>query len=221
VVDVNNDGLDDLILCYKNKPAEMYVQGATSWRRIRLPGRNAAVKNWASVRVGILNGRRSLVAVGAESENSRLLIFRSMSQAPYFYFPKPLYACRCPVATPDVEIIDVNGDGRNDLYVLQQTKTKGYCKSASEANTFLPASVDTSVVGRLMEIPDSFHPPKDRAQDVLLIATRRKNLPFRKLAVRCRFRGCGTLVQKLGARSLVRAGGAFYQWGDNYLLRWT
>jgi len=95
---VNNDGLDDLILCDKKGHPKMYVQNkAGKFRAIHIPN-TSHVKIWRNARVGhVTNGKLpDLVVVdgtgpvrGKKKEifvPPRLLIFRGINRPPYFNF---------------------------------------------------------------------------------------------------------------------------------------
>jgi len=139
--DINNDGLDDLIVCRKQAGASMYVQNGKTgmFSQVKMP---KIFRKWRNVRVGFVTGNALPDLVVAEEGNaaaaasSYVRIYRGIPNPPYFRYEKPYYQLRLPHAAPDVEIFDFNHDGIADLFVLQVDETHGYCAARGKFNMF-------------------------------------------------------------------------------------
>jgi hypothetical protein len=123
------------------------------------------------------------------------------------------------------EILDVNDDGRPDLYVVQVDETPAvtnYCSPMSSTEDFYDFGGPRA--------PDDFVPPLDTARDVLLLGNYNNayddgsSLPL-PLFVRHDMEfvepGCGSLVQTFGnGRTMILAQGSQDRSGNNLLLQW-
>jgi len=133
VVDINGDGLDDLIVCSKTGKSHMYVQKSDGkFVEIKIPkNEHTSVGVWRNVRVQSLNkgGRPDLIVVegsvpttdraGTAESDYFIRIFRGREKAPFFNFRSPYYSKALPHGTYDVEVFDANADGILDLFVTQ------------------------------------------------------------------------------------------------------
>eukprot|EP00978_Attheya_sp_CCMP212_P042866 scaffold269269_cov48-Attheya_sp.AAC.1 len=169
VADFNKDGTDDFLLCDKKDNAKLFLQQSNgNWTQTVLNGttgrgsRNA--KHWNQARLEDMNndGIPDLVVVRS---HHNVRVFLGMTVAPYFNMDEPYYELYVDHAAPDVEVLDVNGDGIKDIYVMQVDLriTTQYCKAPYEkimeklGQTELPATT-----------PD-FVPPLDRIKDILTV----------------------------------------------------
>lgn len=221
--DITGDGLDDLILCDKNGPARIFVQTkAGLFRKMNLPTSSQHVHDWRNVRVGPVmhRGKPDLVVVGAGKESSYLSIFKGTDQAPYFDFKSPVYNTKFPYATPDIELIDVNDDTWLDIYVVQANEKHGYCATGS-------AELVKKYFGGRVNPPDSYMPPIDKAQDVLMIADGKKynnnnnQIGFQKVKMNHARPGCGGIVERFGnMQTISLAQGRPLHLGHNLILEW-
>ena len=219
IVDVNQDGLDDIVLCNRQSNGIMFVQKPdASWETVRFHGSFAA--KWRSARVADLTGDgiKDLVIVGyggrkIKEPESYLQIFHGVPEFPYLDVSKEglVYERILPYASPDVEVLDVNSDGAPDLYVVQANEWERgtYC-----SNPFVKA--DWWEVGYNL-----FTPPMDTAPDLLLVGTPNQSEAFNPINMTHAEPGCGSFVETFGDnRTLVLAQGTRDRPGDNLLLHW-
>lgn len=210
--DVTGDGLDDLILCTLGA-AVIYVQRIDgSWQT--LPGVTGPhVTNWSSARVADVSGdgRPDLVVIDTQRGKSYVKVFRGVDTAPYFYFASSYHTRALEHDAPDLEVLDVDGDGRLDIYVVQVSRT-GYCELGN------PFKDDN---GNVKLPPATWMPPNDNAADVLLVNQGHVRPAFRAVAMSHRRPGCGFLVQAFGNKKLVLAQGDRLHPGYNLLLEWS
>lgn len=133
--DVDHDGLDDLIVC----------QGGSSLIFHQLPdgsfevfegtdenGKAEAFEGWKSVRVGHVLGSDcpDLVVGGVTKEGRHFVrVYKGKRGRPYFNFNEPAYELYVDHSIPDLELIDVDDDGRLDIYVIQNdiSDPSSYC----------------------------------------------------------------------------------------------
>jgi len=179
VADINNDGTDDVILYSSTSPARMFVQSPSNgaWSQVSLPDFKGA-QYWVSGRVDYLTSTsvRDLVVTTSYNDVAYVHLFRGTASPPYFDFRRPFHSVRLDSVGVDLEILDVNEDGNNDVYVVMQ-QPEG-CSSNS---------------GQL--------PPLNRERDVLLIGTgytyqqvvasNYEKSPFLKIKMDHKGRGCG------------------------------
>jgi len=219
VVDVNQDGLDDLLICNDNKAVFIFLQETDGgWSRLPIWGQRA--KGWRNARVADVNGDgfNDLVVVGSFgpsqlSESHYVRVFQGLGVHPFFDLYDPaelLYEQMLPHRAPDVEILDANADGKADLYVVQfDWATRGsYCNPHYEKTW-----------GRGPYPPAWFVPPVDLASDFLLVGTGSGD--FTPVVMDHAEPGCGSLVKQFGGnRTLILAQGSQGRAGHNLLLQW-
>jgi len=216
-VDVNQDGLDDILICNKNKPAFIFLQQPdNSWSRLQMVGQRA--KDWRNARVADVDGDgvNDLIVVGSggqtPTETSYVRVFKGLGKYPYFDLIKRsgrLYERSLPYASPDVQVLDVNRDGIADLYVVQvdEATSGSYCASKYQ-KTWSGA-----------QPPESFVPDRDVAADLLLLGS--ESGDFTEVVMQHSEPGCGSMVELFGNNhTMILAQGNNGRPGHNLLLQW-
>lgn len=223
VADINRDGLDDLIVCSDAKPFFFVQNSNGTWESVILPNNGKYLWKWRNVRVGDFTGDGipDLVVAKSGEVDAGFFIFKGMNSKPYFNFATPFLDVNLPYATPDIELLDVNGDGRWDLYVVQVDEKK-------DINTFCAKTKylwgDVSRwwgndSNNYKAPPPLWVPPLDEAQDLLYIAN--DDYSFDKVTMKHAYPGCGGMVTKYGNnRTLSLFQGTFVHPGYNLLLQW-
>jgi hypothetical protein len=113
-----------------------------------------------------------------------------------------------------MEVLDVNGDGILDIYVIQTDEgTEGsYCTSPLDKKFWWGGGVQP---------PASFIPPNDEARDLLLIGNDiGEDGLFTVVEMNHTEPGCGFLLEPFGERALLLAQGTNSHPGHNLLLQW-
>lgn len=105
---------------------------------------------WTAVRLRDVtnDGVLDLVVVANRPNGaaSWLFVFRGVNSQSRFDFDTPYFRVQLPFHAPDVEVLDANGDGIKDIYVMQ-TELVGYCKPTGEGcELFFSESFMTLVV---------------------------------------------------------------------------
>lgn len=226
--DVNQDGLDDLILCNERRPGNIYMQTPTGWAPSSIPyQQGVGMNNWRAAAVADFSGDGIPdLAVTYDSRFSSFLrIFKGQREFPYFQFTStnPWYQRYLPFAAPDIEALDINKDGKMDLYVVQADErpiANNYCGGQFNGNEPMWWTGGPS---RIMP-PPSFTPPPDRARDFVFLGARirhpNRRRRMRKVRMRHAEPGCGFYAKKLDNSTLVLAQGGFIRPGHQLLLEW-
>ena len=213
-VDITGNGVDDLIVCHQPGGGSIYTQSKTGiWSQQSLPnGRTTAKLQSARLADITGDGRQDLVAVNRGEQGSRLYIFKGQVTAPYFDFRNPWYQRALPYAAPDVEVLDVNGDGLLDVYVVQSNETLGYCNGKNVSNYW----------GGTREPNASFVPPVDTAQDLLFLQRPQSSVTrFYMIPMTFPKRGCGSYAVQFGnPKELVLGLGDMHHAGNHMYLSW-
>jgi hypothetical protein len=132
------------------------------------------------------------------------LVFKGRAVSPYFDFLNPYYQRDMGWTAVDVEVLDVNRDGRADLYVSKVNSARGqFCGPH----------------GKVIYLPDNEIPPLDKARDVLLLGNNRRTR-FTIVQMQHSRPGCGSIVQRWDARTMLLAQGDFNHPGFDLLLEW-
>lgn len=217
--DWDSDKRDDLIVCNEDGPPFLFKQVKNDeWKQIKLR-KSKYLFNWRNVRVEDITGGPvpDLVVVGGRNKGW-VRVFKGIKKFPYFDFSKPIFERYFPFQTPDVEILDVNGDGIKDLYVIQVDRREGkYCAySGGSVNKWWGGGTQPAA---------SWIPPLDEAPDFLFVGqgfNSNNQIEFTPYKLSHRFPGCGSLARKYGAdgKSLVLAQGDHSHAGHNILLKW-
>jgi FG-GAP-like repeat len=213
--DLNNDGLDDILICNERSESLMFLQNNnSSWSALPTPGPNTI--NWRNARVADVTGDGipDIVVVG-RGQPSYLKVFQGFSSYPHYNFDiTPYFEMTLPFAAPDLEILDVNDDGRPDLYVVQvdETPTRtNYCSHVSRTLDFFGEAGPRA--------PDSFTPPLDLAKDRLLTGSEEEKFIIRTMDFA--LPGCGNKVERFGGgKTMILAQGSEDRSGHNLLLQW-
>lgn len=222
VVDWNQDGRDDLIVMHHRNWTMFFEQeeGGT-FRMLNMP-RNYRTNRIISATVADvdMDGIPDLIVTTdryrkrvKEWNPPALKIFKGIDSPQRFNFSDFYFRATLPFSAPDVEVLDVNGDGIPDIYVvLTDTDTQdGYCGG--------PAP------WRIKPYPPAdWVAPLDEARDVLFIGKGyQENLEDRFVSVIMEHTlpGCGFLVEQYGNnKTLLLANGDEGHPGTNVLLQW-
>ena len=217
IVDINQDGLDDILMCNKYSRAFLFLQNPdSSWTEVELWEEQA--KDWRSARIADVNGDgvNDLIVVGPGGQKpkkkpeSYVRVFAGVSEPPYFHLSSSLlWEMVTPFATPDVQVLDVNSDGIVDIYVVQtdESTSGNYCAS----------NYDKSWRGPVP--PVSYIPDLDMAPDILLVGLGNGN--FTHFNMTHAEPGCGAHVELFGNnRTMILAQGTMGKVGHNLLLQW-
>jgi hypothetical protein len=220
IADINNDGLDDMIICNCEASAMIFVQNEDeTFTNVPLTG--SRTRNWRNMRVADVTGDGILdmiVTTGYrwdQLQQLKLIIFKGSVTAPFFE-ATPYYERLLNYAAPNVEILDVNDDGLLDIYVVQADETTGgtYCGNGFDFVFW---------TGNPGPYPHnaSFVPPLDYAQDILLVGTENDTSPFEVVMMEHSEPGCGYWAEAFGdKKTMILGQGEFDRVGHNLLLEW-
>jgi len=145
-----------------------------------------------------------------------LTVYKGKKRRGTFNWRRPFYNVRTVFAIPDIEILDVNGDGRNDIYVVQTDSNKDgtYCSLNRKSQ------IELILNGEPEPGPD-FLPPKDTAKDWLLVRGPNNRPKFEPFRMQHRFRGCGFQAERFGDnKTMVLTQGDEQHVGYTLLLTW-
>jgi len=174
-----------------------------TWSEVALPSSSKLLRYWQSARVDYIthNDRKDLVVGWSYSQQNFVHVFKGIPQPPYFDFRTPHYSEQLQNPAGDLEVMDVNADGRPDIYVVQSQTGCGK---------------DFNAV-----------PPLNHARDVLLVGGNFiddegvGHEPFTKIKLKHKGHGCGGLVRKFGnPQTLLLTEGSALHVGYTYLLEW-
>jgi hypothetical protein len=216
--DINGDGLDDLLICNERSMSLIYLQHANnSWSELPKGRGCRHKKNWSNARVADVTGDGfpDIIVVG-RGQPSYVKVFQGSPTYPHYDFSAiPYFAMSLPFAAPDVGVLDVNEDGVADLYIVQVDLTPvstNYCSYMSRTVDFYGKPGPRA--------PDSFTPPLDLANDVLLIGNTDGSL-FTKHIMNFARPGCGSRAERFGGgKTMILAQGSEDRSGHNLLLQW-
>lgn len=220
--DINHDGLDDLILCNDlNEVASFFIQHENgTWSSIDLAP-NRLLRKWQNLRVADVTGDGIpdlLVAIYRGTNRGGIHVFTGMKEAPFFDFRIPYFKKNLRYATPDLEILDINNDGKFDIYVVRTNEEKlesNYCGKGTD----LVGNISRFWDGKGNEPNATWVPPIDNAKDVLFMAT--DDNSFEMTSLTHAYPGCGGIVEQFGDNhTLLLAQGAMGHPGYNLLLQW-
>jgi hypothetical protein len=183
--------------------------------------------DWRNARVADVTGDgiADLIVVGDKGKTinqprSYVRIFKGLGHYPYFDMSRRgvWFERRLPYATPDVEILDVNQDGRADIYIVQADE--------DEEGTYCGRPFDPSQWwgDNRAQPPKHFKPPIDEAPDLLLVAkpSATNSVPdFKWVRMNHRERGCGSLAEVYGNNyTMLLSHGNMDKPGYSGLLQW-
>lgn len=211
--DFDGDGREDFIISNRMDYPIMVLQN--NWKQIplKISKRNL---NWRSMRLGDINGDgiQDLV-VSYFGHKGVVNVFKGIPRAPFFDFAKaPYFHMSFPYAIPDVELIDINRDGKLDVYVVQtdtrpEAGQKKYCAGYFVHKQWWRYG---------NQPPLNFVPPQDSAKDVLLLNQGRHK--FTTVELNHSEPGCGNLVRPWKGNSLLLTQGDFVRPGHQLVLEW-
>lgn len=214
VADFDGDGTDDILFCVAPGPARIYTQAYNgSWGETILNEPNG--KNYRMCHIGDITGDGIFdlaVVFGKRGKTSTVAVFEGKSdrKPPFFNLGSAYYKWDMPHDTPDIAIFDANGDGRNDLYVVQADETMPgrYCYGKFNRSRWTSVPQKDQI---------DFTPPKDLAKDLLLI----QHLDWwEEVWMDHAEPGCGWLVEPFGEQTLALAQGTTSRYGYGLLLDW-
>jgi FG-GAP-like repeat len=204
--DFTGDGVDDLIVCDVDGPAVLARQGSDgSFLGVILPKNNVHVRAWRSARIADVTGDRrpDLVVLATLNRTSFLRVFKGVQGAPYFDFARPYFEASLQWVASDVEVLDINQDGRSDIYVVQVDESKGkFCYHHG-----------------VKRLPPEVVPQRDNAHDILFLGTG-QSVAFKKVVMDHAQPGCGNIAQRWDDRTMLLGQGAFDNPGYELLLEW-
>lgn len=229
-VDINRDGIDDVLVGNRADFPLVYLQksssnGSTYWENV-LWNKSKRQKNWRSVRIADFTGDgiTDLLVVYYGYQPS-LRIYRGIRGAPFFDFEGPVYDTALPYGAPDVEVIDVNGDGIIDFYVVQSDESPFDSKGNQRSNTYCAGNFShRQWWSQGNQPPPEFVPPADNANDILFVGkvspNSNTNLIYEKVFMDHAEPGCGNLVRPFGQKQLLLTQGNFVRPGYQLTLAW-
>ncbi|GKZ00492.1 hypothetical protein MPSEU_001001700 [Mayamaea pseudoterrestris] len=227
--DVSKNGVDDLIVCNEKGLAGIYFQNDVNgaWTEPTFVGRSRYyLYGWKDVRIADVtsDGFVDLIVVAQDIRaNNYLRIFRGRRQPPYFDFMNVYYEVKLRYMAPGLELLDVDQNGLHDIYVVQNSQTRGtYCGLGNQPAPW-GNNWDTP--------PATWVPPIDTAYDLLFVGKRagakpgmiRDQKAFEVVRQNIRIPGCGgQVVEQFGNNhTMILAQGDFGHAGYNSILTWT
>lgn len=230
VADWNGDGRDDFILCHDRTRPMVFEQGPDgAFFRIPIPQAPGFNDNWLSSSVGEFNGDEfpDLVVTTRWFKNDagkfvapQLFIFPGIDEDQRWDFENPYYEAPLKYRAKDIEILDVNGDGLLDIYVVQTAKKKGtYCGSAMPFSLRNNGPKNTFVGG-----PPGYVAPIDDGVDFLFVGAGPntiKELRFERIRMEHQLPGCGYRAEKFGDdKTMLLINGDADRFGPTSILSW-
>uniref|UniRef100_A0A7S1Y1V0 Uncharacterized protein n=1 Tax=Grammatophora oceanica TaxID=210454 RepID=A0A7S1Y1V0_9STRA len=218
--DINGDGLDDILVTNENEAALLLIQNKEGFAFTSI--NMAGSENWRAARIADLNGDgiSDLVVTKGYRYNRGgpflVRIFQGTGKAPYFDLNNPIYELNAPFPAGDVEILDVNGDGRKDIYVVQADEaTDNFCGNP-QGGPFNPQKW----YGTGGFPPKDFVAPKDMAPDILLMG-QQEYFTYDMVKMNHQVPGCGFLTEKFGNDwTMILSHGEIARAGNNVVLTW-
>lgn len=212
--DLNGDGIEDVVVCDRDKNGWLYIQRKNlSWRGIDLKFLGNKEIGWRDARIADVTGDgiADLITIGPsfpwwgnrKGQKPHIRIFRGNKSSRLFDFDDPYFEHSFEDEARAVEVIDVNGDGRLDIYVLLND-----------------GNAEHNLRCRKNPTPRNLWPPVDGARDVLFVATKDKSKPFVRVKMKHALIGCQGHLAKWDNRTLALAQGGFSREGANVLLKW-
>jgi hypothetical protein len=214
--DLNADGIEDVVVCDRHGNGWLYIQNENlSWSGIDLEFLGANEIGWRDARIADVTGDgiADLIIVGPSypwwgnrrNQQPHIRIFRGdPTSSRLFDFDDPYYEYYFEDEARAVEVIDVNGDGRLDIYVLLND-----------------GNAEHELRCRKNPSPRNLWPPVDSAPDVLFVATKGEmDEPFEPVEMNHALIGCQGHLAKWDNRTLALAQGGFSREGANVLLKW-
>ena len=191
--DVNHDGIDDIILgsTHKRNPSAFYIQQADGsfeehWVHDKFQENGA----WKNVRSADVNGdgTNDLIVASEYVTNQGswgvVTVYEGNSRPNKTFSARPYYQRWTRAKITDVETIDVNGDGKVDIYVVRRSREEDTYCSMKRQNVY------ENFFNNSFRPPKDFVPPSDTASDFLLLNIGGRTR-FRRVGVRHSFPGCG------------------------------
>ena len=144
--DINRDGLDDIILCNQMDYPRVYIQPKVgAWREVFWNTKRRQV-NWRKVRMGDFDGDGIPdLLVAYFNHQVTLRIFKGIRRAPYIDFGTAYWDTKLDFAAPDLEVMDFNGDGKLDFYVVHFLRNFSISICLSKSRFPTPSKYSPSV----------------------------------------------------------------------------
>lgn len=221
-VDLNQDGLDDVLMCQDNKVGRVFLQNKDGTFS-QVPWVGPRTMDWREARITDVTGDGivDLIVVGDKGKffnepMSYVRVFQGTGLEPFFDFSEQgiWYERWMPFATPDVEIVDANHDGVPDIYVVltDEVDIGTYCGRRFNK---------TAWWGTTSPQPSpTFVPPVDNAPDLLLVGTGQDS-KFTEVWMDHAIPGCGSLIEPFGNNyTMILSHGRMARPGHSVLLQW-
>lgn len=219
--DLTRNGADDLILCNPRGKVQFFQQTLSgTFRNMVLPN-NGNLYNWMNARVvdvtndGLADLVVSKQVLARGRVWNRILIFRGIQAYPYFNFGTPHFTTNVPAEAYDVEVLDVNGDGRKDIYIPQRN---------AASQTYCGTRTNEKVIqwwgGGESQPPTNWIPPKDQVRDILLFGRNKLGNRFRKVTMWHEIPGCSTYMHKFSDKAMILSKSDTTHPGFNAFLEW-
>lgn len=226
VADLNGDGMDDILICNQRHTALIYIQsssnnntGAEEFTPLSMPPH----LKWRQARAVDVTGDGivDLVVVGLgrseyapKSSSSFVRIYKGLRSYPHFEFATPYFERSMPYGTPDLEVLDVNGDGKADIYIVQSDETTpgSYCAGPFDSRQWWTKG---------NQPPVTFVPPVDVAPDLLLVGSSNNGSVYEEVFMWHSEPGCGFFTELFGNnRTMILGQGTNSRPGHSLLLQW-
>jgi len=220
--DINGDGLDDIIVTNRQEDAMMFIQNKNDFTFTNVDMKGS--HNWRAIRIVDMNGDGISDLVVTEGYQYNwggpfpFRIFEGTGVAPYFDLNNPVFKLNLPFPSGDVEIMDVNGDGNKDIYVVQADEASdNYCGNPTAGGPPFSAQKWYGTGGFP---PADFVAPIDKAPDLLLMG-KPNYFTFDKVEMDHKMPGCGFLAERFGNdHTMILSHGGLARAGTNVLLTW-
>merc|ERR1712113_213286 len=203
VGDVNGDGIDDMLILQDAGLSYLFLQQADGdWTRHELPNPNNRYVDGHLIDLSG-DGRLDLVVamhLDGRTQNGdyRVQVLNGIAAFPFFDFSRPDRDIQMSYAIPTIAVVDVNGDGFHDIYVVQ-----------GDYKGMWPGTPRTHQVCNIRTV--------DNCPDVLLL---NKHGSFNPVVIdESTMTGCGYWARAFGNKVALSRGGMGIN-GNNYILEW-
>ena len=216
IVDLDDNGYDDIVLSDNNKTLVMFLQSESGVFTKHMfdnnSGPNHYSKNWHSFVFADAtgDGLKDAVACMFAFGNRKVpycMLFEGIRSFPYINMSAPLFMRAMTKGIPtDLVVHDVTGDGIADMYIVQTFH-------GLHGNGIPSLNAENAV-----DFPCARLDYMDPSPDVLMVG--RGGGSFDEVEVHLNISGCGFYVAAFGESTLALSHGGKNYHGNNYLLRW-